>query len=171
MEQPVVPRTYLLRSVLTFVQSAAKVPGVQSISMVGSLTTLKQQPKDVDVLVVVDDSADLAPLASAGRKLRGHILHYGNYGCDIFLANPELMYIGRLCPWKVCRWGQRLSCDAIHCGIREYLHDDLQNLTLSRGVILAPPVELWPRIVTRVEIPADVIEIVLKPLAQGKFSD
>ena len=57
---------------LSEVERARDCPGVQRIALVGSLATGKQQPKDADVLVTVGDDADLTPLATAGRRLKGH---------------------------------------------------------------------------------------------------
>jgi hypothetical protein len=36
---------------------------------VGSIVTAKPNPKDIDVLVVVSDEADMAPLALHARRL------------------------------------------------------------------------------------------------------
>jgi len=55
-----------------------------------------------------------------------------------------------------CGPGRHRDCDAQHCGRRPYLHDDLQVVSLSPDLIAAPPLELWPRIVIRGELPADV---------------
>lgn len=59
-----------------------------------------------------------------------------------------------------------MICDALHCGRRPYLHDDLRTITLERSLIIAPPLELWPHIVTRVAVPADVEQSLLTPLMQ-----
>jgi hypothetical protein len=61
-------RDYLLTEVRLFVEHARVCPGVRRIALIGSLTTEKSDPKDADVLVTVDDDADLTPLATAGRK-------------------------------------------------------------------------------------------------------
>jgi hypothetical protein len=57
-----------------------------------------------------------------------------------------------------------MSCDALHCGQRHYLHDDLEAITLSKDLIAAPPLELWPEIVARVPIPEDVEQVLIVPL-------
>jgi hypothetical protein len=36
------------------------------------------------------------------------------------------------------------------------LHDDLQTIRLAEALIFAPPIELWPTVVTRVAVLADV---------------
>jgi len=64
-------RQFLLLEALAFVRSASRLPGVLRIVLIGSLTTEKADPKDVDLLVTVADDLDLKSLASAGRKLKG----------------------------------------------------------------------------------------------------
>jgi hypothetical protein len=54
-----------------FVRSVAQVEGVRKIFILGSITTERQKPKDIDSLVMVENSADLRPLARLGRKLKG----------------------------------------------------------------------------------------------------
>ena len=65
-------RPHLLAGALRFVQATRQIDGVLRIALIGSLTTTKPSPKDADLLVTVRDDADLAPLAAAGRKLKGH---------------------------------------------------------------------------------------------------
>jgi len=156
-------RAFLLEGVLRFITSAMGLPGVSRIAMFGSLTTNKPVPKDADVLVTVDPAMDLSRLAEAGRALKGHG-QTRNSGADIFLADPEGTYIGRICHWRECRFGIRLACRAQHCGRREFLHDDLQVVALAPALVAAPPIELWPTVVRRVAVPADVEAIVLGPL-------
>ena len=148
-------RAYLLAEVLRFVQRARVCPGVRRIALVGSLLTAKANPKDADVLVTVDGDADLTSLATAGRQLMGRAQNR-NHGADIFLAGPANRYIGRICQWRECRLGVRRSCDALHCGRRQYLHDDLQTVTLSAALVQLPPLELWPKLVRRRLIPEDI---------------
>ena len=87
MAHPSIPatevRTRLIRDCLGFVQTAQRISGVVRIALVGSVTSAKEVPKDVDVLVTVTDDSDLAPLAQAGRRLKGHTQSY-NLGADIF---------------------------------------------------------------------------------------
>jgi predicted nucleotidyltransferase len=80
-------REFLLSEVLRFVERARTCPGVRRIALVGSLARDKDNPKDADVLVTVDDDADLTSLATAGRRLKGRA-QSRNSGADIFLANP-----------------------------------------------------------------------------------
>lgn len=148
-------RAKLIAEALDFAESASGLLGVTRIALLGSLATAKLDPKDVDLLVTVANDVNLAPLAALGRRLKGHAQAF-NHGADIFLADPAGNYVGRTCSWKDCRPGVRLRCDARHCGRRAYLHDDLAAIKLSRSLIAAPPVELWPSIVHRVPLPPDL---------------
>jgi predicted nucleotidyltransferase len=156
-------RLQLLKEALVFVEKAQGIPGITRIALIGSLTTHKATPKDVDLLVTVMDDADLAPLATLGRKLQGHTLSFGSGG-EVFLTNPQGQYVGRICPWKECKPGIRMSCDALHCGQRPYLHDDFPVFQLREEFIVTPPIELWPQIVLRVPVPNDVEEHLILPL-------
>jgi hypothetical protein len=109
---------------LGFAQAASQLPGAIRIALLGSLTTPKPDPQDADLLVTVTDEADLATLAALGREFQGYAQSL-NRGAEVFLANPTGNCLGRTCPWKACRRGFRLSCDALHCGRRAYLQDDL----------------------------------------------
>lgn len=148
-------RIFLLSEVLRFVECARVCPGVRRIALVGSLVSNKEDPKDADVLVTVEDATDLTALAAAGRKLKGRA-QSRNKGADIFLADPAGNYIGRTCHWRECHPGVRASCDARHCGRRAFLHDDLDAVTLDGALINMPPLEVWPAIVRRAQLPSDV---------------
>src|ERR1035438_5418994 len=87
---------------------------------------------------------------------------------DVFLASVSGNSLGGACLWKECGPGIRQSCDALHCGQRHYLHDDLRALTLESTLIQAPPIELWPVVLARVEVPADEEEVLLKPIQIGR---
>ena len=76
-------RDNLLSEVRHFVERARVCPGVRRIALIGSLATNKENPKDADMLITVDDDADLAMLATAGRKLKGRA-QSRNKGADIF---------------------------------------------------------------------------------------
>ena len=158
-------RAHLIAGALTFARAARELPGVLRIALIGSLATDEPDPKDADLLVRVRDDMELAPLARLGRKLQGHCQSI-NRGGEVFLADPAGRYLGRTCPWKQCGPGIRASCDALHCGRRSYLHDDLGAVRLQPELIAAPPVELWPRVLSRVEPPRDLDEGLLEPLGE-----
>jgi predicted nucleotidyltransferase len=152
-------RQQLLDGLRRFVASVRGIAGVRRIAVLGSIVTTKPDPKDIDVLVVVTDDADLSPLATAARRLQGHAQSF-NRGADVFLADERGTYIGRTCHWRDCRPGVRRSCDALHCGRRPFLHDDLDAITLNSAMVLSPPVTVWPFIERRAQLPTDVEEVV-----------
>ena len=152
-------RDDLLEATFWFVRSAAQLAGVRRIALVGSILRDRRSPKDVDLIVYVADDGDLADLASAARRLQGR-LQSQNRGADVFLADEHGRYLGRTCPWKVCQPRIRASCDAIHCGRRSHLHDDLGTIRLPDSLIAAPPLDLWPVVVRRCRLPADVERLV-----------
>src|SRR5436309_13922253 len=133
-------RSFLLSEVLRFVERARNCPGVRRIALVGSLIRDRHDPKDADVLVTVDDDADLASLATAGRGLKGRA-QSRNKGADVFLAAPSGTYIGRICHWRECRRRVRLACDARQCGRRPFLDVDLDVLRLDRRLVQGPASE------------------------------
>jgi len=161
-------RERLLGEVLAFVRVASRLAGVTRIALIGSLTTDEPDPKDADLLVKVTDETDLEPLATLGRKLQGHAQSFARGG-EVFLADPEGHYLGRTCPWTRCGPGIRSSCDALHCGRRPYLHDDLETVRLGESLIMAPPIELWPQVMARVPVPEDVKQDVLRPLREEQI--
>src|SRR3989304_3178331 len=125
-------RAKLLEAALWFVQSAAQLPGVRRIALIGSIMTGRSSPKDVDLLVSVSDDFDLTPLAALGRRLKGRLQSHSR-GADVFLADERGRYLGRTCSWKVCRPGVRASCDALHCGRRADPHAGPGALCLPRS--------------------------------------
>jgi hypothetical protein len=155
------PRRPLLLAVRSFVRSARDCPGVLRIALLGSLTTTKLIPKDVDVLVTIDGPVALVKLARAGRRLQG-VAQTVNLGTDIFLANGDGCYVGRICHYRKCF--PRMACLAQNCGRREYLNDDFQVVTLSKELIAGPPITLWPNVVRRVTVPPDVEALLLTDL-------
>ncbi|MEZ4683281.1 MAG: hypothetical protein R2932_54640 [Caldilineaceae bacterium] len=160
------PRQALLLETLFFTAQARELPGVQRIALIGSLATPEPDPSDADLLVTVADDMDLEPLATLGRKLAGHMQGFGRGG-EIFLADAQGNYLGRTCHWKRCEPYIRARCEAQHCGRRQYVYDDFQNLRLAKALIAKPPVELWPQVVTRVDVPKDLETLVLAQLRQG----
>ncbi len=158
------PRSYLLRAMLRFVRAAQECADVERIALLGSLTTAKKMPKDADILVVVGDDIDLAPLARVSRQLQGRA-QSANLGADIFLADRRGQYVGRVCSWRECR--PRQACLALNCGVRMHLNDDLHVVTLAPELVRDPPVELWPKIIRRIELPPDLEELLLAPLEKA----
>jgi predicted nucleotidyltransferase len=156
-------RELCLAEALAFVRQAVQMPGVERIALLGSLTTDKPDPKDVDLLVRVADDADLEPLAAAARRLQGH-LQSDQLGADVFLADAQDRYLGRTCPWKRCGPGIRVSCDARHCGRRPYLHDDWDSVRLEDDTVRRPPIILWPQVIARLAVPEDVQQGLIQPL-------
>jgi hypothetical protein len=156
------PRAPLLKAVLRFVLDARGCRGMLRMALVGSLATTKPLPKDADVLVTIEDGLDLGPLASAARRLKGTAQQM-NLGADIFLANAQGGYVGRICHYRECH--ARAACRAQHCGRQAHLNDDLHVVTLAHALIVSPPVELWPEIRRRVPVPDDVENLLLAGLA------
>jgi len=81
-------RSELLEAAVRFIGLAPKVPGVRSISLLGSIVTDRSDPKDIDFLLVVSDSADLSVLATYARRLQGRAQQV-NRGADVFLADEQ----------------------------------------------------------------------------------
>lgn len=170
-EAPPLPnkRGDLLRAVLAFVQKAGQLPEVRRIALLGSLTTDKAIPKDVDLLVEVEDGAPLDDIARLKRKLQGQTMQTGDScGADIFLCDPQGQYLGRICFWKTCAPGIRRACQARHCGQRKYLNDDFQNIRLEQHLLDEPPIDLWPKVILRIDPPKDVQTELLTPLQTAK---
>jgi Family of unknown function (DUF6932) len=162
-------RSFLIAQVQWFVERACRLSGICRIALIGSLTTTKVNPKDADVLVWVEDNADLTPLAIISRQLKGRT-QSRNRGADIFLANTRNEYVGRICQWRDCRPGIRAACQAISCGRRAHLYDDFGVLNLAQRIIQSPPLELWPSIIRRVQVPNDLEALVaaLAPIISSR---
>ena len=161
------PRARLLTATRRFVHAARRCSGVRRIALIGSLTSTKATPKDTDLLVTIERPMDLAPIARIGRRLQGGLQSH-NLGADIFLANADGAYIGRVCPYRECR--PRTACRALHCGRHPHLNDDLHVVTLSAGLIATPPVVLWPRVVRNCNVPGDVELSLIKKLEAAEES-
>lgn len=158
-------RKIMFAEVRRFVRFARDILGVQQIALIGSLTTNKEFPKDIDLLVTITDDCNLSELARLGRQLTGHMMTHGA-GADVFLADQTGNYLGRTCSWKQCEPGIRKSCDAQSCGARHFLHDDFATIRLSDEVIQNPPAMLWPDVSAKSPLPPDVTKLLLEPLAQ-----
>lgn len=145
----------MLDAGVRFIVEAVRVPGVRRVSLVGSITTSKRDPKDIDLLLAIDEGADVALIAQHARRMMG-TLQGLNHGADCFLVDAENRYLGRTCWWKECRPGIRVACKALHCGRRPHLSDDLTVFRLRGDVASSPPVTLWPEVVRRIPLPPDV---------------
>ncbi|MPZ57949.1 MAG: hypothetical protein GEU91_15915 [Rhizobiales bacterium] len=159
------PRQVLLRAVREFVRAAGGCAGVLRIALAGSLATSKAIPKDADVIVTIDGAMDLTELARASRRLKGRAQNI-NLGADIFLAEEDGRYLGRICHYRECH--SRALCRARHCGRRQHLNDDLDVVTLSHELLAAPPMDLWPDVVRRLTMPLDVETLLLTELELSK---
>jgi Family of unknown function (DUF6932) len=159
------PRRRLFTAMLAFVREAKSLPGVLRIALVGSLATEKPVPKDADVLVSIDAGMDLSPLARIGRRLKGTAQQI-NLGGDVFLADQQGHYIGRICHYRECH--ARVLCRAQHCGGRQHLNDDFHIVTLATELIAAPPIDLWPSVVRRVVVPMDTEALLLAELEKER---
>jgi hypothetical protein len=149
-------RAFLIAEAFQFIERIVGIPGVKRIAMLSSLLTSKANPKDVDLLVTVDDEADLTSLAKSARRLMG-MGQSKNKGADVFLANSVGQYIGRICPWSRCGPQFRTRCDARNCGVREYLHDDLDDINLDPRLVKESPLEIWPSVVYRQSVANDLL--------------
>ena len=154
-------REAFLQEVKIFVDKAKTIEGIFRIALIGSLTTKKLKPKDIDMLLTVDDDMDLTRLAKITRQMNGHVQAL-NHNAEVFLSDPQNHYIGRICHWKECGPGIRASCDAMHCGLRLYLHDDFGSVQLDDSLITNPPIILWPDVKISGEIPDDVKKYLLE---------
>jgi hypothetical protein len=152
-------RGALIEALATFVSAAPRIRGVTRIAVVGSITTAKLDPKDVDVLVTVRDDADFAALAMQGRKLKGATQHH-NHGADIFLASVEGKYIGRTCSYKECH--PRSRCFGTQCTTGNWVCNDVDVVTLSDDLVREPPLEVWPTLVVRADLPGDIADAFAK---------
>lgn len=148
-------RENLIELVLEFLLKCMHIVGVQRIAIIGSLISDKLKPHDVDLLVNISEDLDLTHLAKISRRLMGKSGGLSS-GADVFLANVRNEYLGRICLWKDCRPGVRLSCDAQNCGKRKYLHDDLGTINLNKDIIENPSLIVFPNLIRNVSIPEDV---------------
>jgi hypothetical protein len=148
-------RAFLIEEAFRFINKVVAMPGIRRIAIIGSLVSTQSDPKDADILITIDDDADLTTLATAARKLKG-AAQTKNKGADVFLVNLSGLYIGRICHWRECGTGIRATCDARHCGQRHFLHDDLGDINLDPRLVLEPPVDVWPTIIYRAAVASDL---------------
>jgi len=154
-------RAILITEAFRFIDRVVTLTGVRRIALLGSIVTSKADPKDVDILITIDDGADLTALATAARRLKG-MAQAKNKGADIFLANPAGEYIGRICHWSRCGPQFRSTCDAWNCGVRHYLHDDFGDIRLNPGLVKEPSLEIWPTVIYRQKVADDLLPFLAK---------
>lgn len=157
-------RSTLLELAREFVRAAIHCAGVARVAVLGSILTTKERPKDIDLLVTITPAIDLPALATLSRRLKGGAQSRLNSGADVFLADVGHHHLGRICHYRECH--RRVLCHARHCGAVPHLNDDLDALTLDRGLIAAPPLELYPAVVVRAPIPGDVERLLVAPMRQ-----
>ena len=92
-------RSDLLDATIQFITSIVEVPGVQSVSLLGSIVTDRPDPKDIDLLLTIADDTDVSVVAAHARRLQGRAQQL-NRGADVFLADERGTYLGRTCHWK-----------------------------------------------------------------------
>jgi hypothetical protein len=154
-------RAFLIAEAFRFIDRIVALPGLRRIALLGSIITPKVDPKDVDILIRVNDDADLTALAAAARKRKG-AAQTRNRSADIFLANPAGQYIGRVCHWRNCGPHFRASCDAWNCGMRHYLQDDFGDIRLDPVLVKEPPLEIWPTVIYRQWVADDLLPFLAK---------
>ena len=71
-------RKIMFSEVRRFVRLARDIEGVRRIALIGPLTTDKEFPRAIDLVVTVSDHCELAPLAKLGRELTGHMNNHSS---------------------------------------------------------------------------------------------
>ncbi|MCK6695783.1 MAG: hypothetical protein L6Q97_27220 [Thermoanaerobaculia bacterium] len=150
-------RPAFIENALWFAEAAARREGVLRIALLGSITTPKPHPKDVDLLVMLKTGTPFKPISDLARKLSGKQMSVGDSsGADVFLVNEKGEYLGRTCHYRECHY--RARCEGQHCGPDSYLCDDFHIFQLRTEFIVRPPVELYPRMIVRAPLPPDLQE-------------
>ena len=155
-------REKLITAALDFAGKASRLDGVQQIALIGSITTDKPDPKDVDLLITVNlDTVDLPALAILGRQLKGSLQQI-NSGADIFLLDTHGKYIGRICHYRECPSATRTSCRGLNCSLPwqiPHLCDDLHDLDLNTqpATISTPPAVIYPNLIINHPLPDDLL--------------
>jgi hypothetical protein len=149
-------RREFIKNALWFAQTASKLPDVLRIALIGSITTPKLKPKDVDLLITLADNTPIKPVADLGRKLLGKQMAVGDSsGADIFIASEKGAYLGRTCQYRDCF--PRMSCEGSQCN-GSYLCNDFHRVNLKKELIANPPVELFPTLLVRAPLPKDLVQ-------------
>ena len=151
-------RALLLRHARGFIHKASNIEGVERIALIGSFLTDKDEPKEIDLLVTIAETADVEALAQAGRKLKGRCQGH-NAGADIFLCNREGKYLGRTCSYRECH--PRVACLGRQCHLGTKIKDDFDDVKLSTKLTRNQGLVLWPSVIKRVQIPEDVDKVLI----------
>ena len=148
------PGKALLIAVCSFVRAARSVRGC-CVSV-----TNKPIPKDADVLVTIDDTTDLTGLARAGRRLKGLLKP-----STLAPTSSSLMRLGvtsdafASIASAIRAWHASPSiADAAPTSTMTHV------VTLSKELLAAPPIDLWPDVVRRLKVPPDVDALLLTEL-------
>jgi hypothetical protein len=127
---------------------------VLRIALIGSITTTKPKPRDVDVIVTISEDLSIQSLAALGRKLLGKQVSVGDAsGADVFLATQDHDYLGRTCSYRECH--PRVRCRGTQYN-GSYINNDFQVLRLKKELIQSPPVEVFPEVLVRKSLPDDL---------------
>lgn len=151
-------RQSMLKVLGEFLPSLKALKHMEQIGLIGSMTTPKREPKDIDIVVYIGVDFDLSALAGIYRKMLGRMQSIGR-GVDIFTFEQG-SYIGRPCRYRECGRGIRLLCKADNCGRRHHLCNDLKNLNLSSTTLTNLPVQLYPKGLSGDNIPEDIRDFV-----------
>ena len=150
------PRRALLLAVCSFVRAARICPGVRRIALMGSLVTNKPIPKDADVLVTIDDTTDLTGLARAASAPQGVCSnHQPSSLMRLGVTSDAFASIAS----AIRAWHASPSiADAAPTSTMTHV------VTLSKELLAAPPIDLWPDVVRRLKVPPDVDALLLTEL-------
>jgi hypothetical protein len=150
-------RAVLLAAAKWFLEECRNVEEVSQIALIGSLTTRKTIPKDVDLVVTLKSSAGFKQIATLARKLQGRI-QKGSLGADVYIVHDNI-YIGRACHYR--EPSSRVECRSRHLKCSrdvEFLCNTVSSFRLREEIILRPPLVLWPDVIMNVALPEDVVE-------------
>ena len=152
-------REVLLAAGGAFVRRITLVPGVERVALVGSLTTERSNPKDIDFLLTVSTVVDMEVVATMGRKLKGGLQGHAS-GADVFLCDTNHQYIGRTCAYRECH--PRVACEGADCRKGSWLNTDFHVLRMSTDLCKNPPVVIWPTQHLAVQVPNDVVQMLAR---------
>ena len=162
-------RESLLYALNWFLDEVKQFKEVRQVALIGSICTNKPNPKDIDLLISIKPKTDLKKLATLRRKTQGRI-GQGLLGTDMFIVEDG-RYLGRLCryrePWpRVVCCNDNLICDRT----RNYLCNTSNNFSIDKSIINNPPITIYPKFSTTIEIPNDVGKVLHPYISQtAKF--